>query len=104
MLMTPGKDTVVFDDSLYGEVFKVYTAGGEEPGSDVAEGVFHQSAHLDDMFKAALEVLGRYTIGIALINNAYAVIHKDERFIVIGPNWYPASNEPIIVPRGTPRS
>ena len=97
LLMTPGRDTFVFDDTLQGQSFKVYTAEGEEAGSDIAEGVFHQAAHLDDILTAVPEARGQYTVGIAMINNAYAVIRQDERFIVIGPNWLPRNAERILV-------
>lgn len=95
--MKPGNDAFVFDDKLYGQTFSVFTAEGEPPGGEITEVVYHQIFRLEDILEVVPEVSSNFTMGIANIQNAYAVIHNNDRFIVMSPNWLPSDQERILV-------
>jgi len=89
--INPGHGAFVFDvspDSLFGQSFLLYTQKGEPRGNEIREIIEDQMFRVDEITESIPELANtNFTLGIALMNNAYAVIRGNERFIAVDPNW-----------------
>lgn len=89
--ITPGEGAFIFDvspESLFGQSFFLYTQKGEQPGSEITEIIEDQMFRVDEITKSIPELAdSNFTLGIAIMNNAYAVIRGNDRFIAVDPNW-----------------
>lgn len=84
--MTIGKDTYLFDYPYSGRTIEVYV--GDKTDSDGNEGLMHDYFIFEDVLGAGVKGQIPVTFGRSIgIGNAFAVIYKEQRYIVQDPGW-----------------
>jgi len=88
--MNQGRDSYIFDYPYGNRSITVYQIDANEPYSDKMEGLMHDWFIIEDIYGAmgTLPKDFRLRMGRAVgIDNAFAVIRENWRYIVIDPSW-----------------
>jgi hypothetical protein len=88
--MTQGQDSYIFDFPENGRSIAVYQIDENEPPNDNMEGLMHDWFIIEDIYSAMDSLPKNFGLRMGRsvgINNAFAAIRGNWRYIVIDPAW-----------------